>query len=184
MRQLKLAAAVTCLGAASVVAPVAGAHNDHHARVLRAKLNPVPIGDYGLLAHSRGRVQLVDGKINDKLSIKVKGLSPGTTYPWHLHVAAAGVSNPCAAPPAAAPSVDGWTYRPLKANRAGNASSRARSKTFTFDKTQTYYVDVHLPTGNAFLCGVLPGSKKHKVHKDHPQPTPKPHEHASKGKGH
>jgi hypothetical protein len=182
MKRLSIVAAIASLVAAVALVPGAIAHSNNRAHVYRANLRPVPVGDYGLLAHAHGHAQLVDGKKRNKLSIHVRGLAPGVTYAWHIHQAPAGVDKPCNAPSATAPSVDGWTYKALKANAAGNGNSKAKSTTFNADPDATYYVDVHTPSGLAFLCGVL-NTKKHKPHPPHPA---KGHgkNHSGTGKGH
>ena len=172
MKRLVISVAVASLAVAGAVVPGAVGKSNKRAKVYRATLRPVPVGDYGLLAQSRGKAQMVDGKKNNKISIHVRKLTPGVTYTWHIHKVAATVAHPCNAPSATDEGVPGWTYRKLKANSAGNANSKAKSKTFAADPDSKYYVDVHLPAadghGLVFLCGVL-HTKQHK---------------APKGKGH
>jgi hypothetical protein len=177
MKRPTIVAAVVSLVAAVALVPGAIAHSNKRSHVYRANIRPVPTGDYGRLAHAHGHAQLVDGKRN-KLSIHIRGLAPGTTYAWHIHKATS--DHPCNAPSATAPAVDGWTYKPLKANAAGNANSKAKSTTFNADPDADYYVDVHTAdSGLVFLCGVL-HTKKHKPHpaKGHGN------NHSKTGKGH
>ena len=177
MRRIVVGSMLMSVVAAGAMAPaVVGKSSKpkRGAKVLHATLRPVPVGDYGQLAQSRGKAQLVDGpRRNNKLTIQVRGLRPGVTYPWHLH-RATGAGNPCnpadkVGNPAPFP---GWTYRALRANRAGNASSKGTAARFKVDSGPKFYVNVHLPTGEPFLCGVLKSKRKAK-------PKPK-----SRGKRH
>ena len=140
-------------------AGIAGAHGGdggnadkggRHAKVLRAKL-----------AH--GKAQLVDGKKRNKISIHVRGLTPGTTYTWHIHKAASTSGNPCmpGAPVVTEPYGD-WVYGVLKANAAGNASARGTSATFdSRSDPGPFFVDVHLSDGTVVACGVLTSRHGH-----------------------
>lgn len=193
MKRLTAGAVIASLAVAGAAVPVAGADKgdkkpSKRAKVYRAKLAPVPVGDYGLLARSRGKAQLVDGKRNDKISIHVRKLSPGVTYGWQIVEAPAGAEFPCTS----GTPVAGWTYKPLKANKGGNANSKGKSKTFTADPDKSYFVGVYLPNGGeAFLCGELKGKKKKaKKVKDHSakkpaakKPAGKKHEGHERGKG-
>jgi len=135
-----------------------------HAKVLRANLEPTPVGPYQL-GPQTGKAHLVDGKKNDKLSIHVRNLQPGGAYAFQVHQAS-GPGNPCdPGSGAAGPEVSGWTYRPLNANPAGNANSKGRSRTFSIQTGVTYYVDVHDATGRQVACGVLSGKKGKKAKK-------------------
>ena len=170
---MKRTSAILLSSALVLAAPVAaGAHKGakgHHkhakstpkAKVFKANIGPV--GTDAAYAGIEGKAQLVDNKRRDKISIHMRGLKPGTTYPWHIHVFADGVTNPCAAGAAQGPIVTAFTYKPLKANSSGNANSTGRSKTFTADKTKRYYVNVHDPVSGApIACGVLKGKKAKK----------------------
>jgi hypothetical protein len=121
------------------------------AKVYRATLAPVAVG----AASPTGKAHLVDGKKNNILTIRLKGLTPGTSYPWHLHAAAPGVDNPCLAPDGVIDT--SFAYGTLTGNPAGNGSSKAKSPTFNWgDPTNQYYVDAHDPvTGEPIACGVL-----------------------------
>jgi hypothetical protein len=162
MKRLTAGVAIASLAVAGAAVPVAGAAKgpkkpSPRAKVYRAKLAPVPVGDYGLLAASRGKAQLVDGKKNDKITINVRKLAPGTTYGWQIVEAAADAPFPCTS----GTPLAGWTYKPLKANAAGNANSKGKSKTFKADSDKSYFVGVYLPNGGeAFLCGELKAKKK------------------------
>ena len=136
-------------------------HKSTPAKVYKASLGPV--GTDAAYAGIHGKAQLVDGKKNNKISIHVRNLKPGTTYPWHIHEFAAGVTNPCAPGAAQGPIVTAFTYKKLTANTSGNANSTGRSRTFTWDRTKKYYVNVHDPsTGAPIACGVLKSPKKAK----------------------
>lgn len=177
MKSVTVGLALASLAVAGAAAPVTAKKPSPRAKVYRAKLAPVPVGDYGLLARSRGKAQLVDGKKNDKISIQVRRLSPGVTYGWRIVEAPASASLPCST----GTPVAGWTYKPLKANTAGNANSKGKSKTFKADREKSYFVGVYLPSGEAFLCGKLT-NKKHKPQKTKKEKQAKEHrEHERKG---
>jgi len=152
--------ALAAIGTAAALAfaGVAGAHGGDggkrdkgkHAKVLRATL-----------AH--GKAQLVDGRKRNKISIHVRGLTPGTTYTWHIHKAASRSGDPCmpAAPVVTAPYGD-WVYGTLMANAAGNASAKGRSATFDSRADPgPFFVDVHLSDGTVVACGALTSKHGH-----------------------
>src|SRR5262245_8272754 len=124
----RIAAAAAVLLSALAVTAVADAHGKKHT--YRASLAPVnPAATTAGVAAVRGKAQLVDGKRNNKVSLHVRGLAPGTTYIWHIH------QGSCAATGAPLP---GWMYRSqdgagngtLTTNRSGGANTKARSLTF------------------------------------------------------
>jgi hypothetical protein len=171
----RLAGAAIAMIAALALAGVAAAHNGtlKRAHVYRAWLAKTPAADTAQLPDVRGNAQLVDGKKRNKISIHVRGLKPGETYLWHIHKAKNATDDPCAAnSPAADPTpYAGWNYRTLKANEAGNASSKGTS--LTFDSRADpgpYYVNVHLTDGTVIACGVLKLKAKHA----HGHATPSP----------
>jgi hypothetical protein len=134
-------------------AGVAGAHGDHHnakgAKVYRAAL-------------ANGKAHLVDGKKHNKLTIHLRGLTPGQTYTWQLHKAD-GTGDPCALPQTVilAPYGD-WVYGALKANAGGSASAKATSATFdSRADTGPFYVDVKKADGTVVACGVLKAKHSH-----------------------
>ena len=145
-----------------------------HKHTYRASLAPVnPAATTAGVGAVRGKAQLVDGKRNNKISLHVRGLAPGTTYIWHIH------QGSCAATGAPLP---GWTYRSqdgagngtLTTNQSGGANTKARSATFNADPAQAYSVNVHvaaatngLPAGTIVACGDLMG-KPAKAHTPHP----------------
>jgi hypothetical protein len=187
----RLTSAIVATVGALAFAGVATAHGDHHgakgAKVYRAKLVKTAAADTAQLPNVKGKAQLVDGKKRNKISIHVRGLTPGQTYGWHIHKAANATDDPCAPP---APVVDGtpygdWVYGALTANEAGNASAKGTSATFDSRADKgPFYVDVHLADGTVIACGVLKGKPK-KSHGKHSHATNQPEpRHGDKGKGH
>jgi hypothetical protein len=168
----RLMGAVAATVAALALAGVAAA--DHGgAKTYRATLAKTAAADAAQLPDVHGKAQLVDGKKHNKISIHVRGLKPGETYPWHIHKAKNSTDDPCAPnSPAADPAPYGdWTYRALKANDAGGASAKGTSATFdSRSDSGPYYVNVHLPDGTVIACGVL----KIKAKKAHVKPKDKP----------
>jgi hypothetical protein len=165
-RILMLAAAVLLLAAP------ASAQNKKHAQVYKAHLEATEAATTAGIPDARGRAQLVDGRKNNKVSLHMKGLTPGETYLWHVHQAT-GEGDPCAAGSTVGNPTPypGWTYRELTANESGNASSKGRSSTFPVEEEDTggdYYVNVHLQDGTVVACGVLERKRgKHHADKDH-----------------
>jgi hypothetical protein len=145
--------------------------NHKGAKTYKAPIAPVAAG----ATDPAGKSKLVDGKKNNKVGIHVTGLTPGTTYPWHVHVLAAGVTDPCAEGAVQGPIVTAFTYGALTANEDGNASARGRSTTFDWG-TASYYVNVHDPVSGApIACGVL----SRKALKAQPKGKAKGHAHHS-----
>jgi hypothetical protein len=174
----RLMSAIVATVGALVFAGVATAHSDHQgskgAKVYRATF-------------ATGKAQLVDGKKRNKISIHVRGLTPGATYTWHIHKAANATDDPCAPP---APVVDGtpygdWVYGALTANAAGNASAKAKSATFDSRADPgPFYVDVHQADGTMVACGVLVAkAKKPHAKNSHANKDLQPR-HDTEGKGH
>ncbi len=129
------------------------------AKVLRAVLEPTTTdAEY---AGIRGKAHLVDGKKNDKVTIHVRGLRPNTPYLWHVHEAD-GDPDPCDAG-SAGPIVTAFNYKlPKLTNASGNLNAKARSKTFTREAGETYYVNVHAADGTVLACGILEAKKAKK----------------------
>jgi len=168
-------ASIAAMGAAGVATAASG----HSAKVYRATLNPVdPAATTAGLATVTGRAQLVDGKKNNKVSLHMRNLAAGTTYLWHVH------TGSCAATGAPLP---GWTYRTqdasgngtLTTNGAGNANTKAKSRTFDADPGTSYSVNVHLstatnglPAGTIIACGDLKASKAKGKSKPKKAPPP------------
>jgi hypothetical protein len=152
--------------AAVSVAGVAIADSGHSAKTYKASLAAVnPAATTAGLATVVGKAQLVDGKKNNKVSLHLRHLAPGTVYLWHVH------EGSCAA--TGAPVV-GWTYLThdaagngtLTSDAAGNANTRGRSATFMADPAKSYSVNVHVSTltnglgaGTIIACGDLKISK-------------------------
>jgi hypothetical protein len=175
---LLLSSAVVLAAPVGAVAHKGAKGHKHRAKVFKATLGPV--GTDATYAGIRGKAQLVDGKKNNKITIHVRNLQPGTTYPWHIHEFAANVTNPCAEGAAQGPIVTAFTYKRLKANASGNANSKGTSRTFTADRTKKYYVNVHNPaTGAPIACGVLKGKKAKKAPSKSKRKSPS----SGKGKG-
>jgi hypothetical protein len=167
-----MAAAAFSIPAASAVGH--GSHGSHRAKVLRATLTPVR-ADVAAYTNMRGKAQMTANKHNAKVSLHLKGMVPGATYPWAV-VQGTDPSTVCSD----GTPVVGFKYRKLKAGKRGNANSKASSKkrAFTFDKTATYAVVVFQAgtTDEVLLCGVLKGKKAHKQNKG-PAKKPATHNH-------
>lgn len=132
------------LAIASMLAVVGVAVASHKgAKTYKADLEPVTVGDTA----PTGKAKLVDSKKNNKVKVKVKGLEPEETYPWHVHEG--GTCEP------AGDIVTVFEpYGELTANAAGNASAKAKSE--RFNSEDGYSVNVHDPTtGAPIACGVL-----------------------------
>ena len=114
------------------------------AKTYKADLEPVTVG----ATAPTGKAKLVDSKKNNKVKVKVKGLEPGMTYPWHVHEG--GTCEP------AGDIVTAFEpYGELTANAAGNA--RAKAKSDRFNSEDGYSVNVHEPEfpNDPIACGVL-----------------------------
>jgi hypothetical protein len=187
----RLMSAIVATVGALVFAGVATAHSDHQgakgAKVYRAKLVKTAAADTAQLPDVTGKAQLVDGKKRNKISIHVRGLTPGATYTWHIHKAANATDDPCAP---SAPVVDGtpygdWVYRALTANEAGNASAKAKSATFDSRADPgPFYVDVHQADGTMVACGVLVAKAKKSHAKNSHANKPLQARRDTEGKGH
>ena len=158
------ATAVASIAAISV-AGVASADSGHSAKTYKAALAAVnPAATTAGLANVVGSAQLVDGKKNNKVSLHMRNLAPGTVYLWHVHEGSCALTG--------AP-VAGWTYRTqvgangtLTSNASGNANTRGKSATFNADPSKSYSVNVHVstltngvPAGTIIACGDLKASK-------------------------
>ena len=162
----RITAAAIAAIAAIGVASVATASSGHSATTYKASLTAVnPAATTAGLATVVGKAQLVDGKKNNKVSLHMRNLAPGTMYLWHVHV------GTCAATGA---PVAGWTYRTqdaagngtLTSDASGNANTKGTSATFNADPAKSYSVNVHVSTltnglapGTIIACGNL--QKKH-----------------------
>src|SRR3954471_9605576 len=78
-------------------------------------------GDY--VTGNFGKVQLVDTKRNDKLSVHVRRVAARTTYTYKR------VEGVCREGAAGGTEAAGFTYKPLRTNRKGVGNSTARSRT-------------------------------------------------------
>jgi hypothetical protein len=103
-------------------------------------------GDY--VTGNFGKVQLVDNKRNDKLSVHVRRVAAKTTYTYKLQVGTCKEGAP------GGTAVAGWNYKPLKTNRKGVGNSTARSRSFTAQRGVTYSVAV-LADEQVVLCAQL-----------------------------
>jgi hypothetical protein len=152
-RTLTLLAALA-LAAAPATAAATNDHGKprHKAKVLRAKLKPTTPEIKAYTAYT-GKAQMVVNKHNAKISIHLKHMVAGATYPWAV------VTKSCDGT-----AVTGLKYKKLKARKSGvaNAKGSAKKKGFTYDKAATYFVVVRAPgtTSGALLCGELKAVKK------------------------
>src|SRR5690349_8157231 len=157
---MKRLIAPLALAAVALSPGVALAHSK--TKVYKASFTYVGAdGDY--VTGSFGKVQLVDGKRNDKLSVHVRHLARNATYLYRLESA----PKACAADAPGGTPVAGWTAKPLKTNKAGVANATARSRTFTASRTVAYYVGVYRTTatggmGELALCAKLTSAHKAK----------------------
>ena len=148
---------------AMLALPGVAVANHKGAKAYRATLAPVAVG----ATAPTGKAHLVDGKNNNIVTVHATGLTAGTTYPWHIHAFAAGVTNPCAPGATQGPIDTSFTYGALTGNEAGNGSANGKSPSFNWGAaTNQYYVNIHDPlTGAPIACGVL----TRKAPKPHPQ---------------
>ena len=139
---------------------IAVAH-DNGATVYCAKLAPV-----GVATTPTGEAVLIDGKNHNIAMIDAKGLTTGTSYPWHVHSFAPGVTDPCTAGAAQGPIVSSFTFGVLTGNENGDGFAQAPSPSFDWGPaTNQYYVNIHNPVTLApIACGVLTrvASKPHR----------------------
>jgi hypothetical protein len=170
----RLATAAVASVAAIGIAGVASASSGHAAKTYKGSLTAVnPAATTAGVPDVSGRVQLVDGKKRNKVTLHVRHLAPKTTYLWHVHV------GTCAATGA---PVAGWTYRTqdaagngtLKSNARGNANTKGKSATFNADPAQSYSVNVHvaaptngLAAGTIIACADLKPTKHTHTHQSH-----------------
>jgi hypothetical protein len=173
--------AIAAIAALAAAAPAAAHdHGSKRAKVSRAQLAATEAAATAGIPDVRGKAQLVDGRKRDKVSLHVRGLKAGDTYLWDVR-RATGAGDPCAKDSAVAATAasEGWTYRSLKANEAGNANSKGTSTTFPVaapvqpaptdpapattsapapaPTAGRFYVTVQLQDGTPVACGVLRG---------------------------
>jgi hypothetical protein len=155
---------LVALVAAALLAMTGVAVANHKGtKAYRATLAPVAVG----ATTPTGKSHLVDGKKKNIVNVHAKGLTAGTTYPWHVHELALGAPNPCVSGAPQGPIVTAFNpYGELTGNEDGNGSARATSTSFNWDPAKQYYVNIHDPlTGAPIACGVL----TRKAPKPHPQ---------------
>ena len=163
---MKRLIAVLVLAALALVPATASAKSK--AKVYRGTFTLVGAdGDY--VTGNFGKVQLVDGKRNDKLSVHVRRLAPRTTYTYRL------LEGSCKEGAPGGTAVTGWKYRPLKTSRKGVGNSTARSRTFTARTGVKYFVGVYDATGTQIVVCAQLRTNGHKGHA-------KPHKPAKPGK--
>src|SRR5215217_2095657 len=123
------------------------ANGKHKTKVYKGTFTLVGAdGDY--VTGNFGKVQLVDNKRNDKLSVHVRRVAAKTTYTYKLQ------EGVCKEGAAGGTDVAGFKSTPLKTNRKGVGNSTARSKTFTAERDVTYSVVVS-GGGEVVLCAQL-----------------------------
>jgi len=138
---------IALLVLAAVAAVPASASAKSKTKVYKGTFSLVGAdGDY--VTGKFGKVQLVDGKRNDKLSVHVRRLAARTTYVYRLQ------EGTCAEGAPGGTDVPGWSYRRLKTSRSGVGNSKARSRTFTARSSATYSVVVYAGDEVA-LCAQL-----------------------------
>src|SRR3954447_421388 len=112
------------------------AHGKHKTKVYKGTFTLVGAdGDY--VTGNFGKVQLVDNRRNDKLSVHVRRLAAKTTYTYKLQ------EGTCKAGASGGTDVAGFKYRPLRTNRKGVGNSTARSRTFSAKRGTRYEVVVY-----------------------------------------
>ena len=162
---MKRLIAVLVLAALALVPATASAKSK--AKVYRGTF-ALAGADGNYVTGNFGKVQLVDGKRNDKLSVHVRRLASKTKYTYRLQQGSCGGT-----------AVSGWTYRSLKTSRKGVGNSTARSRTFTAAKGTKYFVGVYDAAGNQLVLCARLNTKGKKGHSKPHKPAKKPH-----GKGH
>src|SRR3954451_9632305 len=144
---MKRLIALLIVPALALVPGTAFGHGKSKTKVYKGTFTLVGAdGDY--VTGNFGKVQLVDNKRNDKLSVHVRRVAAKTTYTYKL------VQGVCKEGAAGGSDVAGFTYKPLKTNRKGVGNSTARSKTFTAKRDVKYSVVVY-GGGQVVLCAQL-----------------------------
>ena len=150
MKRVLTATAVSALLLSGAVAEAAKKPSPR-AKVYTATLTG---GAYG----ATGKAQLVDNKKRDSAKIQIKGLlRPGARLDWVIYKV--NGDKPACDPGAAGSGVEQFSYKQLKVNASGNASSTARSKTFVAFTTTRYGVRVTDEDGVVVACGELKRKK-------------------------
>lgn len=157
---MKRTIAIAALASVALIPAAAEAHGGK-SKVLRGSFTLVGSdGDY--VTGKFGKVHLVDGKRNDKLSVHVRRLAKRTTYTFKLQTGSCGGAE-----------VTGWKYRKLKTSRKGVGNSWARSKTFKIVKGTKYFVSVYGPDNQLVVCARLSSKGKSHPQKAHDKPRGK-----------
>jgi hypothetical protein len=176
---MKRLIALLVVPAVMLVPSTASAHS--RAKVYKGTFTLVGAdGDY--VTGGFGKVQLVDNRRNDKLSVHVRRLAAKRTYTYKLQ------EGTCKAGAPGGTDVAGFKYKPLRTNRKGVGNSTARSRTFSAKRGVRYEVVVYAGDQVA-LCAQLRTNWWHgkpKPKADKPKPKgdkPKPKGDKSKPKG-
>jgi hypothetical protein len=176
---MKRLIALLVVPAVMLVPSTASAHS--RAKVYKGTFTLVGAdGDY--VTGGFGKVQLVDNRRNDKLSVHVRRLAAKTTYTYKLQ------EGTCKAGAPGGTDVAGFKYKPLRTNRKGVGNSTARSRTFSAKRGAKYEVVVYAG-GEVALCAQLRTNWWHgkpKPKADRPKPKgdkPKPKGDKPKPKG-
>ncbi len=165
---------IALLAAGSVLAAPGAALAKHKApksKVYKGSFEYVGAdGDY--VTGKFGKVHLVDGKRNDKLSVHVRRLAGRTTYIYRLQSA----RSACAADAPGGTDVAGFKYRKLRTSRSGVGNAKARSRTFRVDRSLRYFVGVFRAeadgrAGELVLCAELNTPKAKKKGKKGEKPS-------------
>jgi hypothetical protein len=146
---LRVTMMCACVWIATLATPAWAARAER--TTYRAELAPVD----RTTTMPAGAARLVDAKTNNYATLDVRGLQPGSRYPWHVQRSAAGVTDPCAQGAAQGPIDTRFVYEALTAGQNGTAKATARSQTFDWD-AGVFYVNIHDPiSGSPIACGVL-----------------------------
>jgi hypothetical protein len=144
---MKRLIALLIVPALALVPGTAFGHGKSKTKVYKGTFTLVGAdGDY--VTGNFGKVQLVDNKRNDKLSVHVRRVAAKTTYTYKL------VEGVCKEGAAGGTEVAGFKYKPLRTNRKGVGNSTARSRTFSAKRDVKYSVVVSAG-GEVVLCAQL-----------------------------
>ena len=142
-----------------------GNHGSSRAQIFRATLAPVvPVVPTATIAGATGetgatstvpsgKAQWVQNKKRFNGYVKVRNLTPATTYTAAIYLNADGQGCASTTNTALTPAV----IKSFTTDAAGNGKRNAHGalSTFGLDKTKTYYVSVSDAAGTAVLCGEL-----------------------------
>jgi hypothetical protein len=179
-----------------------GNHGSSRAQIFRATLAPVVTANPTLATAgatggtgatgatgptttvASGRAQWVQNKKRYNGYVKVRNLTPATTYTAAIYLNADGQG--CASTTNAAldpPAIKSFT---TDANGKASRNVHGKLSSFKIDKTKSYYVRVNDAAGTAVLCGELKlkAKKPKKAKKNHGKSDNKSHSKGnSQGKG-